>query len=67
MLFVLTITLWSLAKLTIANFRAARGMDVAMMNGLAAAALILLAIFLVVTALVKMRGERKGSLVPEIA
>ncbi|MGE0130711.1 MAG: carbon starvation protein A [Blastocatellales bacterium] len=67
MLFVLTITLWSLAKLTIANFRAAQGMDVAMMNGLAAAALILLAIFLVVTALVKLRGERKGSLVPEVA
>jgi len=67
MLFVLTITLWSLARLTIANFRAARGMDVAMMNGVAAGALILLAIFLVVTALVKLRGERKGSLVPEIA
>jgi carbon starvation protein len=67
MLFVLTITLWSLAKLTLANFRAAHGMDVAMMNGLAAAALILLAIFLVVTALVKMRGERKGTLVPGIA
>src|SRR5262245_27052472 len=67
MLFVLAITLWSLAKLTIANFRAANGMDVAMMNGLAAAALILLAIFLVVTALVKLREERKGSLVPEIA
>ncbi|HKQ73426.1 MAG TPA: carbon starvation CstA family protein [Blastocatellia bacterium] len=67
MLFVLAITLWSLAKLTIANFRAASGMDVAMMNGVAAAALILLAIFLVVTALVKLREERKGSLVPEIA
>jgi carbon starvation protein len=67
MLFVLTITLWSLAKLTVANFRAAHGLDVAMMNGLAAAALILLAIFLVVTALLKMRGERKGSLVPGVA
>jgi hypothetical protein len=29
--------------------------------------LILLAIFLVVTALLKMRGERKGSLVPGVA
>jgi hypothetical protein len=38
-----------------------------MMNGFAAAALIMLAIFLVVTALVKMRGERKGTLVPETA
>ncbi len=67
MLFVLTITLWSLSKLTIANFRAANGIDVALMNGIAAAALILLAIFLVVTALLKLREERKGSLVPEIA
>jgi carbon starvation protein len=67
MLFVLTITLWSLSKLTIANFRAAQGLDVAMVNGLAAAALILLAIFLALTALVKLRGERKGTLVPTIA
>ncbi len=67
MLFVLTITLWSLTNLTVANFRAARGMDVAMVNGVAAAALILLAIFLVVTALVKLRGERKGSLAPQAA
>jgi len=63
----LTITLWSLAKLTLANFRAAHGLDVAMMNGVAAAALTLLAIFLVVTALVSLRGERKGSRAPEIA
>jgi carbon starvation protein len=67
MLFVLTITLWALAKLTIANFRAASGMDIAMMNGLAAAALILLAILLVVTALFKLREERKGSLTPQVA
>jgi carbon starvation protein len=67
MLFVLTITLWSLVKLTIGNFRAAHGLDVAMMNGLAAAALVLLALFLTATALLKLRGERKGSLVPEIA
>jgi carbon starvation protein len=67
MLFVLTITLWSLGKLTVANFRSAHGMDVAMVNGLAAAALILLAIFLVVMALVNLRGERKATLTPEIA
>jgi carbon starvation protein len=67
MLFVLAITLWSLTKLTIANFRTAHGLDISMLNGLAAAALILLALFLAVTALIKLRSERKGSLVPETA
>jgi carbon starvation protein len=64
MLFVLTITLWSLAKLTLANFRAAQGVDVALLNGLSALALILLALFLAITALFKLREERKGSLIP---
>lgn len=65
MLFVLTITLWALVKLTIANLQAAQGVDVALLNGVAAAALVVLALYLAVTALVKLRGERKSSLVPE--
>jgi carbon starvation protein len=64
MSFVLTITLWSLAKLTLANFRAAQGLDIALFNGLSAMALILLALFLAVTALFRLREERKASLVP---
>jgi carbon starvation protein len=67
MLFVLTVTLWSLMRLTVANFRAANGLDVSMINGLVAAVLILLALFLAVTALVKLRGERNAVLTPEAA
>lgn len=55
MLFVLVITLWSLAVLVIGNFRDAVGFDVKLVNGTASIALIVLAIFLVVTAWVKSR------------
>jgi carbon starvation protein len=67
MLFVLTITLWSLAKLMLVNARATQGLDLQLINGLAAMALILLALFLAVTALFKLREERKAALVPETA
>ncbi len=40
MLFVLTITLWSLGSLVVLNLRAGRGLDPTMLNGLAAAALV---------------------------
>ena len=65
MLFVLTITLWSLAKLLVANLRAAHGFDIALINAIAAAALTLLALFLVASALGKVRAERTASLVPQ--
>lgn len=58
MLFVLTITLWALTSLVIGNFRAANGFDVKMVNGIASLALISLAIYLVITAILKLRGER---------
>jgi len=67
MVFVLTITLWSLAGLTVSNLRAANGLDVQMLNAISAAALILLALFLAITALFKVRGERKGDLAAEAA
>lgn len=67
MLFVLTITLWALVKLTVANLQASQGVDVALINGVAAALLIVLALYLAVAALVKLRGERKSSLIPENA
>jgi carbon starvation protein len=60
MLFVLTITLYALAKMVIGNFQAAAGFDIKFVNGVASSALILLAIYLVVTALLKLRGERGG-------
>ncbi len=55
MLFVLTITIWSLLRLTYSNIMAADGPDVAMVNGLLSSALILLAIYLVVAAIIKNR------------
>jgi carbon starvation protein len=65
MLFVLTITLWSLTKLLIANLRAAHGVDIAFINAVSAAALTLLALFLVASALVKVREGRPASLVAQ--
>ncbi|MCX6831032.1 MAG: carbon starvation protein A, partial [candidate division Zixibacteria bacterium] len=60
MLFVLTITLWSLVSLAVSNFRTAQGFDIAAINGIVAAALIILAIFLVTVALIKSWRERKA-------
>lgn len=61
MLFVLTITLWSMIKLTIANFRSSVGFDTAMINAVFAGLLILFAIFLVATALVRNRTSARRS------
>ncbi len=59
MLFVLVITLWALGALVYGNFSAANGIDVKFVNGAAALTLILLAVYLVVVALLKvMRGGR---------
>jgi carbon starvation protein len=66
MLFVLAITLWALTSMVIGNFRAANGFDIKFVNGVASLALILLAIYLVVTAILKLRGEnRQGELAVE--
>ncbi len=62
MLFVLTITLWSLLKLTFANLSVASGIDTALINGVLAAVLILLAIYLIGKAL--LTGHRERRLVP---
>src|SRR5215203_879812 len=59
MLFVLTITLWALGSLVVGNFRASTGLDVKMINGIASLALISLAIYLVITAILKLRGEKQ--------
>ena len=58
MLFVLTITLWALGSLVIGNFQASNGFDIKLINGIASLALISLAIYLVITALLKVRKER---------
>ena len=65
MLFVLAITLWALTNLVIGNFQAAKGFDIKFVNGLASLTLIGLAIYLVITALIKLRGQRSGELIVE--
>ncbi|MBL8185443.1 MAG: carbon starvation protein A [Blastocatellia bacterium] len=58
MLFILVITLWALGSLVIGNFQASTGLDIKMVNGVASLILIGLAIFLIITAFLKLRGER---------
>jgi carbon starvation protein len=65
MLFVLMITLWALGTLVVGNFQAANGFDVKFVNGSASLVLIALAIYLVITALLKLRGERRNELAAE--
>ena len=67
MLFVLVITLWALGSLVIGNFQAAAGFDAKLINGMSSLALIVLAIYLVVNALLKVRIERRARLEPETA
>ena len=66
LLFVLTITLWSLGGLVVGNLRVGHGLDTSMINAITAIALIALAVFLALTALVKLRTERRP-LEPEAA
>ncbi|REJ77355.1 MAG: carbon starvation protein A [Acidobacteria bacterium] len=62
MLFVLVITLWALGALVVGNFSASAGIDAKFINGVASLALIGLAVYLVITALVKVRtgGSKLG-------
>jgi carbon starvation protein len=60
MIFVLTITLWALGRLTYANLMATKGFDVELLNGIAALLLILLALYLALSAVVRLRTDRKG-------
>ncbi len=69
MLFVLTITLWALVALVIGNLRvtkiAAGQLDVEFINAVASAALVALAVYLAVLALVRLRSDRRrDTLVP---
>jgi carbon starvation protein len=61
MVFVLAITLWALVRLAYSNLRGTAGLDVPLANGVAAIALILLALYIVLTALVRFRAERASS------
>jgi carbon starvation protein len=65
MIFVLIMTLWSLGKLTLVNFQNSKGFDTQLFNSIAAGALILLALYLAVTALLKLRIERGQRMAPD--
>jgi carbon starvation protein len=65
MIFVLVMTLWAISKLMLGYFRSSKGIDIQMFNGLAAAALIILALYLAVMALLKLRVERGGKMIPD--
>lgn len=58
MLFVLVITLWALGLLVWGNFAAANGFDIRLVNGIASLALICLAIYLIITAVLKLRRDK---------
>ncbi|MEW5874942.1 MAG: carbon starvation CstA family protein [Candidatus Zixiibacteriota bacterium] len=66
MLFVLTITLWSLVKLCIANLKSAGGFDIAFINGVSALALVLLALFLAAAAVFKVRRGQVVGAIPQV-
>jgi carbon starvation protein len=59
MFFVLVITLWALVGLAIGNFREMQGFDMKFVNAITSLALVGLAIYLVIAASIKLRGERK--------
>jgi carbon starvation protein len=68
MIFVLVITLWALTSLVIGNLRVTKigsgQLDIELINAIAAAALVVLALYLAVVALIKVRGDRqRGTLV----
>jgi carbon starvation protein len=58
MIFVLVITLWALGSMVVGNFQASTGFDMRLVNGIASLALILLSIYLAITALMKVRRDR---------
>jgi carbon starvation protein len=59
MIFVLFFTLWALGKLTISNLQQSRGIDVNLINSVAALSLIILAIYLAISAVAKLKSARK--------
>jgi carbon starvation protein len=69
MLFVLAITLWALVALVVGNLRATKlfdgRLDIQFVNALASAALVGLAVYLALLALVRLRTDRrKDTLLP---
>ena len=64
MLFVLSITLWALVALVVGNLRATKifagQFDIQFVNAVASAALVALAVYLALLALVRLRRDKRG-------
>lgn len=69
MIFVLVITLWALMTLVVGNLRLTKigtgQLDIELVNAISAAALVILALYLAVVAVVKMRSDRRGATLVE--
>jgi carbon starvation protein len=59
MLFVLTMTLWALIKLMLSSLRTSRGFSVDTMNGMIAAALVVLALYIAAQAGLRLLREKQ--------
>jgi carbon starvation protein len=63
MIFVLVITLWALSSLVVSNLRLTKigsgSFDIELINAIASAALVILALYLALTAVVKIRMDRR--------
>lgn len=66
MIFVLSTTMVALFQLVRKNFGEAKGLDLALLNGVVSFLLIVLALYLVVVATVKMRGGLKAVVANEV-
>lgn len=64
MAFVLIITLWALVQLTAANLAISEGVDLALVNAVASASLIVLALYIVLRALITLRTPGVSNLAP---
>ncbi len=58
MIFVLAITFWALSLMVYGNLTASTGFDTKLINGIASLALILLALYLAVMALIKLKRDK---------
>jgi carbon starvation protein len=67
MLFVLTITLWSLVTMAISHARASSGFDIDFLNAVGGCGLVVLALYLVVEGIRKGRAERIERVTAEVS
>ncbi|MBY0516338.1 MAG: hypothetical protein K2P81_05485 [Bacteriovoracaceae bacterium] len=57
MLFVLVITFWALGDMTWTQWQHSQGMDIALLNSFASLSLLILAVYLIITAILKVKRK----------